>query len=99
MSDIATFFHADCTHFEPCDNPKFPDQGNCPFLAEHLRMELNTPVILVQVDGMEQAADVWTDSMQIHKGCPFFEATEAALDEIADELQSPDERFGVSRND
>ena len=34
MSDIATFNHADCNHFEPCGNSEFPDQGNCPFLAE-----------------------------------------------------------------
>ena len=99
MAEPIAFPHADCIHFEPCGNSECPDQGNCTFLAEWLRQEKNTPITLVRVDGVEQAAEVWLDNMQVMKGCPHFEPLEEALDSLAEELQSPFERFGVCPNE
>lgn len=95
-SDTVPFDHKDCEHFEPIADGDPCNHGNCAHLAEHLRLGLNTPVVRVVVDGDEQCAEVWLNEAgaqsSIRKGCPFFQVTTDALDELAEQLQSPTER-------
>lgn len=100
-----TAAHAHCEHFLSCANPEHPDQGRCEQLEELLRQTCNTTVARVMVEATDDAAEVdlsdggCEDATQVMKGCPYISLTTEAMDEFAEQLQSPYERFGVNPTD
>lgn len=90
--------HEQCMCFEPVDRigdiASPSNYGNCAYLAEHLRLHMNTPVKYVVVDGDDIGAELdltkqSTDYEQVVvTGCPHFQPTEAAQDAMAEMLDT-----------